>query len=322
MLSRIDRRAIPASAVEGRFACAGGQEVRRIDWPGAASGSGPRGSLLFLPGRGDFYEKYLETLDGWHASGWRVAALDWRGQAGSGRLSPDSAIGHVEDFAAWIADLAGFWKAWRSETPGPHVIVGHSMGGHLVLRALAERAVDPVAAVLSAPMLGLHAPVPAVLAHTAARLMCRIGDPGRAAWSNGEKPGAAATARHHLLTHDEDRYADEQWWKRARPELAMGPGSWRWVERACASIRLLESPGMLEAVRVPVLLLPARHDRLVTYAPIARAARRLPNGELVVFGREARHELLREADPVRDAVLARIEDFLDRRAPSPQGCRP
>ena len=36
-----------------------------------------------------------------------------------------------------------------------------------------------------------------------------------------------------------------------------------------------------------------------------------------IFGKEAAHELLREADPVRDQCLARISDFMDRHAPLP-----
>ena len=39
-----------------------------------------------MPGRGDAYEKYLETFEHWRLRGWSVTAADWRGQAGSGRL--------------------------------------------------------------------------------------------------------------------------------------------------------------------------------------------------------------------------------------------
>ena len=75
-----------------------GFAIRRIDWGPAEEGAGadgpaPRGSLLFLPGRGDAYEKYLETLDGWAGQGWRVTAMDWRGQGGSGRLGADAVTG-------------------------------------------------------------------------------------------------------------------------------------------------------------------------------------------------------------------------------------
>ena len=65
----------------------------------------------------------------------------------------------------------------------------------------------------------------------------------------------------------------------------------------------------------PVQLLVANHDRLVDPRAARRVAARLPHAELHRFGRDAAHELLREADPVRNRALTLIDDFLDRRAP-------
>jgi lysophospholipase len=309
-----NRRAIPAEAVESRWSVGDGYLIRRIDWA-APTGEG-RGSLLFVPGRGDFYEKYLETLDHWHRLGWRVTAIDLRGQAGSGRLGNDPLTGHIDDFATWVADLAAFWADWQATTPGPHVLVGHSMGGHLVLRAMAEGKVDPVAAVLSAPMLGFTASLlPVGVMHWASKLLARLGDPKRPAWKWSEKPGETPVSRSALLTHDEARYADEQFWRDHRPEIAMGPGSWGWVERAYASMRWLARAEVLAGVKPPVLLLSADTDKLVDPKAIHAAAKHLPRAQLVRYGAEAHHELLREEDAVRDKVLSAIDEFLDRAAP-------
>jgi lysophospholipase len=310
-MSAFDRRAIPPEVRESRWATADGLAVRRIDWP-MPTGE-VRGSILFLPGRGDFYEKYLETLAHWAALGWRVTASDWRGQAGSGRLGTDAVTGHIDDFATWTGDLAHLWQSWKAETPGPHVLAGHSMGGHLVLRATAEGQVDPDGLILSAPMLGFTSSVlPEAVMHLAAKLMKSLGDPRRPAWKWSEKPGEIPAARETLLTHDRDRYADEQWWREARPELVMGPGSWGWVERSYASMRLLGSPGVLERIAVPVLMLGTDNDKLVAWKAIARAATKLRDCELVHFGSEAAHEILREADPVRNRALAACDAFLAR----------
>lgn len=312
-----DRRAIPAGAFESEWLAPDGHRVRRIDWAGAPRlGTGRRGSILFFPGRADFYEKYLETLDYWQACGWRVTAMDWRWQAGSGRHARDRRAGDVDDFATWIADLRAFWAQWISETPGPHVIIGHSMGGHLVLRAVAEGAIDPAAVVLSAPMLGFHTPIPERWQDAFGRLMCLLGGPERLAWKDSEKPGSSAQARESLLTHDSARYADEVWWRGARPYLDLGPATWRWVWRAAQSAARLRRKGVLEAVRQPVLIVATRADQLVAWSAIERAAARLPEGEIVSFGSEAAHELLREADPVREKVLDAIDAFLDQAAPS------
>lgn len=299
--------------MESRWLTGDGHAVRRIDWPEPETGA--KGSILFLPGRGDFYEKYLETLDHWHRAGWRVTAADWRGQAASGRLGFDAVTGHIDDFATWVEDLATLWKHWSAETPGPHVLAGHSMGGHLVLRALAERQVEPAGVILSAPMLGFTASLlPDAVMHQAAKLMKALGDPRRPAWKWSEKPGEPPEARIHLLTHDAERYNDEIFWRQARPELVMGPGSWGWVERAYASMRLLATPGLLESIDSPVLILATDNDKLVGYKAIARAAERLRDVELIHFGIEAHHEILREADGVRGRALAACDTFLERLA--------
>jgi lysophospholipase len=95
----------------------------------------------------------------------------------------------------------------------------------------------------------------------------------------------------------------------------MGPASWRWLERAYASWRGLEEAGSLESVETPVLILSTSSDKLVSHAANVRAARRLPNARLIEFGSEARHEILREVDPVRGRAIAAIAAFLDEVAP-------
>jgi lysophospholipase len=304
-----DRRAIPADAAETLWHAEDGYAIRRIDWP--APSGGTQGSLLFLPGRGDCYEKYLETLDHWARIGWKVTASDWRGQAGSGRLGKDAVTGHIDDFHSWTADLAFLWKQWTAGTPGPHVLAAHSMGGELALLAVARGELEPDGLVLSAPMLGFHpAWMPRQVLHGVARLMASIGDKRRPAWKWSEKPGEVPAGRERLLTHDDARYADEMWWHAHRLELVMGPGSWGWVERAYASFAELAQPGLLEAVEVPVFIVATDHDMLVDFGAIERAARRLPRAELLIFGAEAHHEILREVDAVRDIALEGIDGFL------------
>ena len=270
-----------------------------------------------MPGRSDFYEKYLESFDHWHRGGWNVTSADWRGQAGSGRLGRGRAVGHIDDFATWVDDFARLWDGWRASARPPHVLVAHSMGGHIVLRALAERRVDPAATVVAAPLLGLLpglGRVPASWLHRLARLIASLGDPRRPAWRGSEQPGWVPPGRFRRLTHDPDRYADEIWWWAARPELAMGPPSWGWIEAALRSCLLLRTPGILERIDRPVLMLATSADRLVEFGAIEQAAARIPGARLEVFGKEARHELLREEDGVRDRVLQLIDRFLDSHA--------
>ncbi|MET1755628.1 alpha/beta hydrolase [Novosphingobium sp. RD2P27] len=312
--SAFNGRAIPVLAREQTWRAPDGQLIRRIDWPQTEKS---RGALLFAPGRGDCYEKYLHALSDWHAEGWHVTAIDWRGQGMSGRFGTDNATGHIDDFSCWIADLGAFWDMWRVSVRGPHVFVGHSMGGHNALRAVAEGRVAPDALVLVAPMLGLNPGwVPSGLLHLLARVIAGLGDRRRPAWKARELPLAVASARMQLLTHDEATYADETWWYEQRPDLLMGPPSWGWVVAAITSIRTLERRDILERIQVPVLILATEADRLVSWRAIQRAAARLPRCELVTFGSEARHEILREVPAVRERALGAISRFLQRVLPS------
>lgn len=298
------RRAYPKDAKVTSEAAADGWPLRVFRWPAKH----PRGSILFQGGRGDIIEKYLESFAHWQAQGWSVTAFDWRGQGGSGRFTADPLTGHVPDFKIWVEDLAAFVTTWSASSPGPHVAIGHSMGGHLILRALAEQRVELDAAVLVAPMLGFETgAMPVSLAVWLVRAAAWLA-PERRAWQSNERPGAGRLSRQLFLTGDEGRYADELWWKGEQPGLALGPPSLKWLEQAHRSCQALET--RLDAITTPLLLLGAKGDRLVSPAAIERFAGKLPNARLRMFGDDVAHEILREREAVRSEALAEIDRFL------------
>ena len=177
-----------------------------------------------------------------------------------------------------------------------------------------EQAIDPAAAVLIAPMLGLKTPIGAGMAERLARLMRGLGDPARPAWKGHERPGARLD-RQKLLTSDRSRYEDEQYWYEQVPEIKLGPPSWSWLAEAFASTRLQRADPRLATLAIPILMLVAEADGLVDSRAAIGVAGLLPNAQLVRFGRESAHEILREADPVRGRALAAIDAFLTAEAP-------
>lgn len=313
MMKRDSWRTLPDGMTLSRWRAPDGWELRRFAMP-PAENSRPRGSLLFLGGRGDFIEKYLEIYAHFHRAGWRVEGFDWRGQGESGRLLADAAIGHAEDFTPLVNDLAAILHEMRTEEEGPLVAIGHSMGGHLLLRYLIRPSPVVDAAVLVAPMLGFAKAPPPAIARWIAGTACALGLGRRVAWR--EKGAAGDALRQRSLTNSPERYADELWWRDANANLALGAPSWGWLRAAFASNAMIDRRGVLERVRVPVLLIEARQDQLVSGAAIARAAARLPDAALESFD-DGAHELLRERDPVRDRALALIDSFFEERAPAP-----
>ncbi|MGD9811445.1 MAG: alpha/beta fold hydrolase [Sphingobium sp.] len=298
-----------------------GWPLRRARFaPEQGSGKGLRGSLLFLAGRGDHMEKYAETMDHWAKAGWAVESFDWRGQGGSGRLSDDPLLGHVENFDSWLDDLEAYAAEWRDRTSPPHVMIGHSMGGHLLTRTLGEGRVTADAAVLVAPMFALHAVgLPRGLAHSIVRAMCATGGAKRPLWSPRRRSRGLDRTIRKTLTHSEQRYEQERKIRRERPELVMDAPSWGWLRAAFVSNARLEEAGFLEGIETPMLILATRGDRLVSTPEIVRMARRLPHGQVHVYGRAVGHEILREVDRVRDDALARIDAFLAANAPARRG---
>ncbi|MEP3226974.1 MAG: alpha/beta hydrolase [Parasphingorhabdus sp.] len=308
------RRVIPDDAEELIWHALDGWEIRQFEW--TQSTEPARGSILFMTGRADFYEKYLETFGDFYQAGWNVTAPDWRGQGGSGRCGPHPNVGHIEDFSIWIEDLTAFYHHWHDTHPGPHVVIGHSMGGHLVTRTLAEQRIHPDAAILSAPMLApAGGGMPEWTAHLLSKLICAFGRDKRRAWKVSEKPLEPEVLRQNLLTHDAERYADEFFWFKERPDLRLGPASWRWVERAYSSTRGLRNRKHLEVVDIPILFLATAVDELVDHATIERAVHLLPHAEMKLFGKECAHEVYREIDAVRNEALRASFDFLDKVAP-------
>ncbi|WP_417622655.1 alpha/beta fold hydrolase [Parasphingorhabdus sp.] len=310
-----DRRSIPTAAVEEPWIGTDSWKFRKLDWPQDGPEDDARGSILFMTGRADFYEKYLETFHDFHIRGWNVTSVDWRGQGGSGRCGPHPHVGHIDDFGTWVGDLEALFADWRASHPGPHIVIGHSMGGHLVLRALTEQHILPDAVILSAPMLApAGGGMPEWTAQWIAKFMCVIGRAKRRAWKPNENPLEPYVPRQALLTHDADRYSDEFFWFRKRPFVRLGPASWRWVERAYASTRLLRNRQKLMQTDVPTLILAASTDELVDHPTIERAVHLMPRAELKLFGPECAHEIFREVDAVRNVALAACFAFLDREA--------
>lgn len=307
-----DRRSVPVDASQGFVMADDGWRIRTIELKPEGV---PRGSILFAGGRADFIEKYLESLLHWRQCGWTVTAFDWRGQGGSGRLVEGSVAGHIDDFSRWVADFAGIERVWRAATSGPHILVGHSMGGHLLLRYLAEHGPPVAGAVLSSPMAAFRVPLPERLVRWVSARMAAGGCARDYAWGQGDRPVPYTGVRQRRLTSDKERYVDELWWLNAKPELAMGGTSWGWLAAAYRSIDRVAAPGFLEDIRTPVLLVASWRDRVVRTRAAIAAVRRIPAHEIALFPGE--HELLRERDPCRLAVWNRIDRFMaDLRDPA------
>ncbi|WP_395613787.1 alpha/beta hydrolase [Allosphingosinicella sp.] len=143
-----------------------------MDWP-LKPRAKRSGSLLYINGRSDFIEKYLEVYADFRARGWAVTTFDWRGQGGSRGAGEERLRASFDPF---VEDLAALLADWVQATPDPHVAMAHSMGGHLLLRTIIDCKPALDAAIFTAPMFDVNsAPIPARIAPDIADTMYWLG---------------------------------------------------------------------------------------------------------------------------------------------------
>ena len=151
-----------------------------------------------------------------------------------------------------IDDLAALIEDWRAAGPGPHVAIGHSMGGHLLLRTLVERQPALDAAVLIAPMIEVNsAPIPAGSPPTSPTSCTGSALAGCRSGSRAAAFSAVGGRRQRNLTGSRERYEDELWWWAQEPGFNLGPPSWGWIRAAFRSRAAAFTPEQLAQVDLP-----------------------------------------------------------------------
>ena len=277
-----------------------GARLRYACWnvPGTAPDR-TKGSVVVLGGRGEFIEKYATEIVGeLRGRGYAVYAMDWRGQGLSDRLLADRNKGHIDNFATYVADLQLFLdQVVAPEAPRPILALCHSMGAHIVIRALVENGTGPLSAgVLVAPMTGLRREA---MLRSILMLMPEVpAVEERYLFGTGPFVLLAREFNANFVTHDERRYRFTDQWFKADPRLALGGPTLGWGRQAARSMILSLAPGYLERIELPLVLITAGEDPLIdtrTHAPVAA---RLKRGEhLTIAG--AKHEVMMETDDLR-----------------------
>jgi len=268
---------------------------------------------VLSPGRTEPIEKYFETIADLAGRGFVVLAHDWRGQGLSQRLLSDPMKGHAGSAKDFLADHRALLDAFEPRLPKPWLALGHSMGGCLVLLALASGEDRLAGAALSAPMLAVStSPWPRAVAHVLVWLAHRFG--ASQAYVGARYDPLADRFAVEVLTHDRARYERYKAQLRACPDLALSAPTWGWLEFALRAGDALAAPGALERVDIPVALVLAGADRLVVNAASRAAAVRLPQGQCAeILG--AFHEILMETDDRRAQFWRAFDRMADQVSP-------
>jgi lysophospholipase len=272
-----------------------------------------RGSVVLSPGRSEPIEKYFEVIGELTRRGFTVLVHDWRGQGLSARWLKDPMPGHAKGWRTFLTDYGRMIAAFETRLPKPWIGVGHSMGGGLTALALAEGETRFVAAVLSAPMLGLNlGKVEPRAASALARFMSLIGRGGE--YATPAIDPFAETFDGNILTHDERRYELFKAQLRAKPEMRISAPTFGWVLFALALFERVRRSKWIDNLAIPLTIVLAEHEKLCSNAAAKAVARRAPQGKWVeVEG--ALHEILMETDPRRAVFWSEFDAVADTVAP-------
>jgi lysophospholipase len=267
---------------------------------------------VLLSGQTEFIEKYFEVIAELNARGLVVAAFDWRGQGGSARALSNPLKAHVGDFAEYDDDLASFMDqvVMPISTAKP-LVLGHSLGGHMALRAMHDTPGLFRGAVLTAPMLAVSTRGwPRFLPPIVAALQNAFGKRNAFAWGMEEHDPLTIDFDAQLCTSDVKRYARTQDILLAHPELRLAGPTWGWIGAAYRAMRKQRRRGYAEAIDTPVLIVGAGRDRIVLKEAGAKFAARLPKGKHIAL-EDSEHEILMEQDSIRTRFWQAFDAFVD-----------
>lgn len=280
----------------------------RLRWGYLPAGT-PRDCIL-VGGFMEFVEKYFETARAFHARGFNVWCLDWRGQGRSTRPEQRPSRPAARQFDQDAEDLAHFITT-VSPRENRCLLVAHSMGGAIALLTLRAHPTLVDAAILSAPMLAINTGhIPLVAARLLARAMTAAGRgdafvPGAGPWPN-IAPRVPGTSR---VSGDPSRCQLQDAWFTTCEDLRLDGPTYAWLDAAFALTARAADPALLAQIRTPILMGSAGQDLLVDPASHLRAATLLPNCRLVTFA-AAKHEVFQETDTIRDRWFTAIDGFI------------
>lgn len=308
-LAVVPSNPVPEGARVGYFTTSDKVRLRYGLWPRA--GGAPKGTVCLVHGRTEFIEKYFETIHDFQHRGFAVATFDWRGQGGSDRLIGNRRLGYVDRFDDYWTDLASFHAdILLPDCPPPFYLVAHSMGGLVALNAGIKDRMMFDRIFLSAPMIAIEG-LPFGTLGTAgfADGLSFLGLGALPVARRGDRTPTEASFANNPLTSDLRRYLYTVDTLAAAPELEVGSPTIRWLAAALHAMAAVEQDDFPGSVRIPVLMLAAARDEVVSTPATESLGLRMRTGHhLVIAG--ARHELFVENDAIRGQVFAAFDAFI------------
>src|SRR5215510_2363644 len=253
----------------------------------------PRGVVMINHGYAEHCGRYHEVAHVSVDAGWAAFSYDVRGHG----QSPGQR-GYIDRFAIYLEDFAAMHAAAGAlvGTSAPIVLLGHSHGGLIVLRALCDdRPPQAAAAIVSSPFLALRMAIPGyrrVLASVASRLAPKLSQPN--------------ALRVEDLTQDKAKQAE-----RIADKLCFDVATARWfTEALAAQDHVFAHAGR---IKIPTTWLVGHDDPITDPARSQAVAAKIPGAkyhDLVGM----RHEVFNGIERAR--AFSELTQALDAAVPA------
>lgn len=247
-----------------------------------------RGEVLLVHGFGEHSGRYGSITEYLNARHYNVSSYDHRGHGSSEGLP-----GHIEHFSDYEVDLDWVISWVRGFALDRRLfLMGHSMGGLVVLRYLATRNESLAGAVISAPLIGVASPVPAyklLVARLSAKVMPRL------RLDNGLDPAMLsrdpAVGRAYVADPLVNRRVSARWFFEATKAMEE-------VMKSAAQITL------------PVVVMQGTEDHIASVEATQRLFARISSAdkELVLYP-GLYHEIFNE--PEKREIYERVTEWLN-----------
>ena len=252
------------------------------------AGEQARGEVIIVHGFGEHSGRYAALTDHLVRNRYSITAYDHRGHGLS-----DGLPGHVDRFDEYEDDLDKVVASVRARGQNRNLfLIGHSMGGLVSLRYLAQKGAGIAAGVMSAPLIELAVHAPAhklMIARVGARVAprMRLGNEIDPAVLSRDPSVGAAYAADPLV----NRVVSPRWFTEATRAMEEVK---QWAPR----------------LTMPLLVLHGTEDKLASVEATRRLFEELgaTDKQLGIY-QGYYHELFNE--PEKQQIFDRVTDWLD-----------
>lgn len=144
---------------------------------------------------------------------------------------------------------------------------------------------------------------------TATELLSFLGLGRMPAGRGADRPPSEVRFAGNPVTSDAVRYMRSVDVLKARPDLEIGAPTVRWSAAAFRTMARASHDSFPGTISIPVLMLAAARDEIVSTPAIEHLGLRLRTGRHAVVA-TARHELFMENDDIRGQVFAAFDAFI------------